>query len=99
MPQKLYPMICEAILSFARLTRQSAALAVDSLYNEHERDWSTVQMEWSYLPQLCIMAHGALEMSVRGIGGLQLYPENILRTLLSPHALLLPQRFMPPIGN
>src|SRR5258708_12212118 len=81
MPQKRNPMICEAILSVARLTRQSAAVAVDSLYSEHERDWSTVQMEWSYLPQLCVMAHGALEISVRVMNGLQEYPEKIMPNL------------------
>src|SRR5258706_1278769 len=99
MPQKRNPMICEAILSVARLTRQSAAVAVDSLYSEHERDWSTVQMEWSYLPQLCVMAHGALEMSVRVMNGLQVYPENMIRDLLSSYGPLLAERVMLALGK
>src|SRR5258708_39102191 len=65
MPQKRNPMICEAILSVARLTRQSAAVAVDSLYSAHERGWLTVQMGWAHLAQLCVMAHGAVEKAVR----------------------------------
>lgn len=99
MPQKRNPMICEAILSIARLTRQSAAVAGDSMYSEHERDWSTMQLGWSYLPQLCVMAHGALEMSVRVNDGLQVYPENMMRNLLSSHGLLLAERVMLALGK
>jgi 3-carboxy-cis,cis-muconate cycloisomerase len=62
MPQKRNPMLCEAILTLARLARYQAAVGIDAMQHEHERDWSSVQMEWAYLPELCIMAHGALTL-------------------------------------
>ncbi|MHB8626485.1 MAG: adenylosuccinate lyase [Aggregatilineales bacterium] len=99
MPQKRNPMLCEAIVTLARLTRQYAAVAVDSLYSEHERDWSTVQMEWAYLPELCIMTHGAMQLSLRVTSGLIVYPENMLRNLNASGGLLLAERVMLALGQ
>lgn len=99
MPQKRNPMLCEAILALARLTRQYGSVAIDSLYNEHERDWSTMQMEWSYLPELCIMTHGAMQLSLRVLSGLIVYPENMMRNLQSSGGLLLAERVMLRLGE
>ncbi|MCC7446933.1 MAG: adenylosuccinate lyase [Anaerolineae bacterium] len=99
MPQKRNPMICEAILTVARLTRRHAATAVDAMLHEHERDWSSFQMEWAYLPELCIMAHGAMEMTLRVISGLHVYPDMMLRNLYSSHGLLLAERVMLALGK
>ena len=99
MPQKRNPMICEAILTLARLTRRHAATAVDAMMHEHERDWSSFQMEWAYLPELCIMAHGAMEMALRVISGLQVYPDMMLRNLQSSNGLLLAERVMLALGK
>ncbi len=99
MPQKRNPMICEAILTLARLSRRHAATAVDAMMHEHERDWSSFQMEWAYLPELCIMAHGAMEMSLRVISGLHVYPDMMMRNLQSSHGLLLAERVMLALGK
>jgi adenylosuccinate lyase len=99
MPQKRNPMLCEAILALARLTRPYATLAVDTLYNEHERDWSTVQTEWAYLPELCIMTHGALQLTHRVISGLIVYPANMMRNLTASGGLLLAERIMLALGR
>ena len=99
MPQKRNPMLCEAILAIARLTKQFGAVAIDSLYSEHERDWSTVQMEWSYIPELCIMTHGAMELSLRVLTGLIVYPDNMMRNLHSSGGLLLAERVMLRLGE
>ncbi len=99
MPQKRNPMICEAILSLARLTRRHAATALDSMLHEHERDWSSFQMEWAYLPELCVMAHGAMTLSLRVIQGLHVYPEMMMRNLEASHGLLLAERVMLALGK
>ncbi len=99
MPQKRNPMLCESILTLARLTRQQSATALDAMLHEHERDWSSFQMEWSYLPQLCIMAHGALALMQRVISGLIVYPDNMLRNLEASHGLLLAERVMLALGQ
>lgn len=99
MPQKRNPMLCEAILTLARLTRQQAAVAVDAMHHEHERDWSSFQMEWEYLPELCVMAHGALEISNRVLSELRVYPDVMRRNLDITDGLLLSERVMLTLGE
>lgn len=99
MPQKRNPMTCEAILTLARLTRRHAATAVDAMFHEHERDWSSFQMEWAYLPELCVMTHGAMLMTERVLRGLVVYPDNMLRNLNLTNGLLLAERVMLALGT
>jgi 3-carboxy-cis,cis-muconate cycloisomerase len=99
MPQKRNPMLCEAILSLARLTRRHATTAIDAMLHEHERDWSSVQMEWAYLPELCMMAHGAMQLSLRVLSGLHVYPEAMMRNLNTTGGLLLAERVMLALGK
>ena len=94
MPQKRNPMLCEAILALTRLTRTQAVTAVDAMHHEHERDWSSFQMEWAFLPEVCIMVHGALELTNRVIGGLRVYPDHMLRNLNLTGGSLLAERVM-----
>jgi 3-carboxy-cis,cis-muconate cycloisomerase len=98
MPQKRNPMLCEAILTLARLTRAQAVTAVDAMFHEHERDWSSFQMEWAYLPELCIMTHGALLLTTRVVSGLVVYPEKMRRNLEISGGALLAERVMLALG-
>jgi len=100
MPQKRNPMLAESILTLARLCREKAATAIDTvLYNEHERDWSSFQMEWAYLPELCVMAHGAMALTERVLGGLHVYAANMRRNLDATNGLLLAERVMFALGE
>jgi 3-carboxy-cis,cis-muconate cycloisomerase len=99
MPQKRNPMICEAILTLARLTRRHATTAIDAMLHEHERDWSSFQMEWAYIPELCVMTHGAMVMTERVLSGLIVYPENMMRNLNATNGLLLAERVMLALGG
>ena len=100
MPQKRNPMLCESILTLARLCREKSSTAVDTLiYNEHERDWASFQMEWAFIPEVCVMTHGALEMTVRVISGLHVHPERMLRNMNITHGLLLAERVMFALGE
>jgi 3-carboxy-cis,cis-muconate cycloisomerase len=98
MPQKRNPMLCEAILTLTRLTRASATTAIDAMFHEHERDWSSFQMEWAYLPELCVMTHGALALTGRVVSGLIVYPEAMRRNLDASGGLLLAERVMLALG-
>ncbi|MBZ0299757.1 MAG: adenylosuccinate lyase [Anaerolineae bacterium] len=99
MPHKRNPMLCEAILTLARLTRRHAATAVDAMLHEHERDWSSFQMEWAYMPELCVMTHGAMELMQRVLSGLIVYPDHMLRNLNTTGGLLLAERVMLALGT
>ena len=100
MPHKRNPMLCESVLTLARLCREKAATAVDTLvYNEHERDWASFQMEWAYLPELCVMAHGAMELMARILGGLRVYPDRMRQNLDITNGMLLAERIMFALGE
>ncbi len=99
MPQKRNPMICEAILALARLARTQATTAIDAMMHEHERDWSSFQMEWAYIPELCVMVHGALQLTLRVLDGLIVYPDNMTRNLDVTRGSLLAERVMLTLGK
>ena len=95
MPQKRNPMICESILTLARLCREKTATAVDTLvFNDHERDWSAFQMEWALIPEVFIMTQGALELSCRVLRGLRVNADKMLENLGVTDGLLLSERVM-----
>lgn len=99
MPQKRNPMLCESILTLARLTRVQTLTAIDAMMHEHERDWSSFQMEWAYLPEICVMSHGAIELSLRVLRALQVNPEAMARNLEITHGTLLAERVMLELGR
>ncbi len=95
MPQKRNPMLCESILTLARLMKAQVATALDTLLlNEHERDWSAVQMEWAWVPELSVMCHGALELMLRVLDGLQVNEMRMRQNLDLTDGLLLAERVM-----
>lgn len=94
MPQKRNPMLCEAILTLSRLTRQHALISVDGMMHDFERDWSSVQMEWEYIPELCIMTHAALAMMDRVLSSLAVHPDRMLSNLLMSGGQLVAERVM-----
>lgn len=95
MPQKRNPMLCEAILTLARLMPAQVTVAMDTLLlNEHERDWSAVQMEWAWVPELAVMCQGALELTLRVLDGLQVNEARMRQNLGRTGGLLLAERVM-----
>jgi adenylosuccinate lyase len=94
MPQKRNPMLCETILTLSRLTRQHASTALDAMLHDFERDWSSVQMEWEFIPELCIMTHGALTTTNRVLSMLAVRPERMLHNLKISGGQLLAERVM-----
>ena len=94
MPHKRNPMICEAILALARLVMHSVPAALDAMIQEHERDWVGDHMEWAYLPEMCIMADGALQLTTRVVSGLQVHPARMRRNLDQLNGLMLSEAVM-----
>ena len=100
MPQKRNPMLCESIVTLARLCREKNATALDLLLvNDHERDWSSNQMEWALIPEVFIMAQGALKLSCRVLGSLRVHSERMLENMRISGGLLLSERVMFALGE
>jgi len=94
MPQKRNPMLCEAILTTSRLARQHTGLSLDAMMHDFERDWSSVQMEWEFVPELCILVHGGLAMMQRVLTTLTVHPDRMRANLDISGGQLLAERVM-----
>jgi len=81
MPHKRNPMICELIVALCKIVRQDAALALDTMVQEHERDMGAWQAEWEYIPRACILTASALAYSIRVARGLLVYPKRMYKNI------------------
>ncbi|MCS7057193.1 MAG: adenylosuccinate lyase [Thermoflexales bacterium] len=99
MPHKRNPMLCEAIVALARLCFDRARASFDGLIQEHERDWAVNHMEWAYLPELCIMADGALALTSRVLDGLHVYPERMRANVDALDGLIVSEAIMFALGQ
>jgi 3-carboxy-cis,cis-muconate cycloisomerase len=99
MPHKRNPMICEAVLALSRLVLRSVPLALDAMIQDHERDWSSDHIEWAYLGEMCIMTDGALDLILRVLTGLRVYPGRMLRNLDLSGGLVLSEAVMLVLGK
>ncbi len=94
MPHKRNPMLCEAILALARLVMHNTPAALDAMIQEHERDWVGDHIEWAYLPEICIMTDGALQLTTRVVSGMLVYPQRMRLNLEQTNGLMLSEAVM-----
>jgi len=99
MPHKRNPMLCEAIVALARLCFNHARAALDGLIQEHERDWTINHMEWAYMPELCVMADGALSLTLRVLTELRIYPDRMRANLNALNGLIMSEAVMLALGK
>jgi len=99
MPHKRNPMMCEAIVALARLCFNQARAALDGMIVEHERDWTFNHMEWAYLPELCVMADGALAQTLRVLHGMRIYPDRMRQNIDALGGLMLSENVMFALGE
>jgi len=94
MPHKRNPMICEAVVALSRLVMNAVPSALDGMLQEHERDMGLWQMEWAYLPEVCVMTDGALALMTRVLGGLRVRPDRMRENLDRLKGLTLSEAVM-----
>jgi adenylosuccinate lyase len=71
MPQKRNPELSEHLGTLARVVRGAAALALDGLTGEHERDGTAWKTEWAFLPDACFASAAALTFGRELTAGLR----------------------------
>src|SRR6266850_478195 len=71
MPQKRNPISCLYIHSTAALVRQNAAALMEAAVADHERSTGPWEIEWIALPEIFLLAAGALAQSRDMLAGLQ----------------------------
>jgi adenylosuccinate lyase len=81
MPQKQNPERSEHLWTLARVVRAAAALALEGLVSEHERDGAAWKTEWAFLPRASTAAAAALAGAADLLAGLQVDRERMRANL------------------
>lgn len=94
MPHKRNPITVEAVVAVSRALRYNAALMLEVMVTEHERDAAGWRVEWKALPEACLMA-GALLATMRSVlAGLEVNAARMRANLDVLGGFLLSERVM-----
>jgi len=94
MPHKRNPSTCEAVVGVSRALRYNAALMLECMIIEHERDGSSWRAEWKALPESCLMMGGMLSMMKYVLEGLDVDVPQMRENLDRLGGFLLSERVM-----
>jgi adenylosuccinate lyase len=94
MPHKRNPSTCEAVVGVSRALRYNAAMVVEGMMIEHERDGSSWRAEWKALPESCLIMGGMLSMMKYVLEGLDIDVEQMRENLDRLGGFLLSERVM-----
>jgi adenylosuccinate lyase len=94
MPHKRNPVISERITGLARILRGNAHASVENVALWHERDISHSSVERIIVPDSCIALDYMLNLMVKLISNLMVYPENMLKNMELTRGLVFSQSIM-----
>lgn len=94
MPQKRNPSTCEAVIAIGRLLREHVPAVLNSMTQEHERDWWAMHIEWKEIPEMCCLCASALTLSLRIFGGLQVDEARMRQNLQMTRGLIMAEAVM-----
>jgi adenylosuccinate lyase len=94
MPHKRNPVLCERVAGLARVLRGNALAAFENVALWHERDITHSSVERVILPDSMILLDYMLDIMVRVIEGLHIYPEAMARNLARTGGLIYSQRVL-----
>ena len=77
MPHKRNPELSEHLGTLWRVVRGAAALALEGVVHEHERDGTAWKVEWAFLPEACLLTAAALRFGVELVEGLEVDRERM----------------------
>ncbi len=94
MPHKRNPELSERICGLARLIRGHAVTALENVALWHERDISHSSAERIILPDATMALDYILDLATYVIGGMVVYPDNMMANVERTHGLVFSQRVM-----
>ena len=81
MPHKRNPIVSERVSGLARILRSNSISALENVALWHERDISHSSVERITIPDSCIALDYMLDLMIKLIDNLIIYPENMLKNL------------------
>ncbi|AFN75925.1 adenylosuccinate lyase [Melioribacter roseus P3M-2] len=94
MPHKRNPIISERLSGLARILRANSIAALENVPLWHERDISHSSAERVILPDSCIALDYMLNLAVKLIDNLIIYPDNMLDNLNKTRGLIFSQKIL-----
>jgi adenylosuccinate lyase len=91
MPHKRNPVISERIAGLERILRANSIAALENVALWHERDISHSSVERVIIPDSCIALDYMLDLTVKLIKNLIIYPETMLENLNLTRGLIFSQ--------
>ncbi len=99
MPHKRNPIVSERISGLARVLRANAIAAIENVALWHERDISHSSVERIIIPDSCIALDYMLDLAVKLIKNLIIYPENMTKNLNLTRGLVFSQAVLLKLVN
>ena len=98
MPQKRNPVSSLYIHATAALVRQNAAALLEAAVADHERSTGPWQIEWIALPEIFLLASGALAQSRKLLDGLEVDTARMRANLDLTNGLIVSEAVMMALG-
>jgi 3-carboxy-cis,cis-muconate cycloisomerase len=89
LPQKQNPVGCSVILSAAIRVPALVSTMLSAMVQEHERGLGGWQAEWETLPEICMLAAGALAHLEQILTGLEVDEKALAHNLRAANGLLM----------
>lgn len=99
MPHKRNPTAAENVAGLSRSLRYNAAMMVEAMVQEHERDGIAWKTEWKALPECCLIAGAILQQTTKLLGGVRVDAEAMVVNLDRMRGYLLTERVMIELGE
>jgi adenylosuccinate lyase len=94
MPHKRNPVNSEKVAGLARVLRGNAVAAIENVALWHERDISHSSVERIIIPDSCIVLDYMLDLTIKLISKLIIYPEKMLENLDLTRGLIFSQKVL-----
>lgn len=99
MPHKRNPELSEHLVTLSRIVRANAAVAIEGMVHEHERDGRAWKTEWLVLPEACLLTGAALAAAVRLLEGLEVDAKRMRANLDAWGGYVLSEPVMRALGD
>ena len=94
MPHKRNPIISERITGLSRVVRGAVVPSLENIALWHERDISHSSVERVILPDTTTALDYILDLSIKVLDGMRVFPERMRRNLESTHGLIYSGRVL-----
>ena len=98
MPQKRNPISCLYIHANAAVVRQHAAALMEAAVADHERSTGPWEIEWIVLPDIFLLAAGALRQTRDLVAGLIVDAQRMRANLDVTHGMIVSEAVMMGLG-